>query len=837
VLDHYLTLGGNEVVNSARAFGYATTGNCRASWLRDPDCDTIFDAQGDEQYEYANITQAPWYDPDDPDVTSRFLGLYGVDIRNLSDSTREATNTEKTTAGSQVSGYRHASREVRVRGWMTARGGDALEAGMTWLRNVLEPNACGIHGGACGESDSAFFVDCPPQRRDYTYYTDWVTWTNRITNPSFETVIPGSFAEVRRNRFTDPAATGLTAFGATAGQSTLSQVGGVPHWAIETDQPVGIRTIGTPVFVVGQSYRILLRARANRTLTGNLRLGSTNGPPIAITSEWQWFETTQPAGTTAVTNTGIVLTTAGGHVAGDWVEIDRVLIADGGDKGDWFSGASPTTDSDLDYVWVGAANASASVLQGARVAGQPSSAQQCAAVWSTQWAASRAASVRVIPTGSGNNSTYYATLATLGLETGKTYTALVTARLAAPQIGSLNPRARSLSLNVGDVVSQAPNTAGTHPLRITFTIDGTIITTAATLSLYNGAAAGNGEVWFDDFLIVEGEYLDGYFDGDTPDDPGTDGLEPLYRYAWTGAVDASTSTYEERVFYIGPEPDETYYPFVDEWRRYLHSVRCISGPFTVQEAVSEDGMHVGRLVEFTLLAEVPWVFGITKEIEVPPTVPGVMQDIAYNLFPFPSMELTAGAAFPVAINYATNPSLETNATQWSASVGLNSGSAPDAYFTSGRVTGELAAAGAGVASMRARILGNGSTAASGQARMQIYMTQSLAAIDPEERPSFSIWVAGVSVGGATGAQIVSIKGSVELGTGDPTPDLILDMGTITSPTDIAGHVFTAPSTEIPAGVTQAVIYITATVNWSSSATPASNSDIRIYADAVAITVP
>jgi hypothetical protein len=836
VLDHYLAVGGNEVVNSARAYGYAQTSDCPATWLEDPECDTISDAEEHGiAYTYDEISKAPWYDPDDPDVTGRFLGLYGVEIAGLSDSTRQATVTQKSGDGAVTSGYRHGPREVRVRGWLTAKGGDALEAGMTWLRNVLEPNACGIHGGACGEADSAFFVDCPPRRRDHTYYTDWGLQTNLITNPSFETITPGSFSEVRRNQFTDPAATGLTAFSATAGQSTLSQVGGVPHWAIETDQPVGIRTIGTPAFVVGQSYRILLRARANRTLTGNLRLGSTNGPPIAITSEWQWFETTQSAATSAVTNTGIVLTTAGGHVAGDWVEIDRVLIAAGGDVGDWFSGASPTTDSDLDYVWVGTANASASVLRGVKVAGQPASAQQCAAVSSTQWAASRAASVRVIPTGSGTNSTYFSTLATLGLETGKTYTALATARLVAPQAGALHARARSLSLSAGDVVAQAPNAAGVYPLRITFTIDGTTITTATTLSLYNGASAGNGDVWFDDFLIVEGVYTGGYFDGDTPDDPGTGGLEPLYRYGWTGAADASTSTYESRAFYIGPEPDETYYPHVDNWRRYLHSVRGISGPFAIREAKSKDGIHVGRLVEFTLLAEVPWVFGATRELDLPPTVPGVVQDIAYNLLPFPSMELTEGAGFTVATNYATNPSLETNSTQWAASVALNSGSAPDAYFTSGRVTGELAAAG--VASMRARILGNGSTSASGQARMQIYMTQDVAAIDPDERPSFSIWAAAVSVGGATGAQIVSLRGQVELGDGGPNPILVLDMGTVTAAADVAGHAFTAPSTSIPPGVTIARIYVTAVVNWSSNATPASNSDIRLYADAVAITVP
>jgi hypothetical protein len=158
----YLEFGGNEVGNSARAYGYASTANCPARWIRNPDLKSLNAAVGDGPYTHATIETAPWYDSDEPDLSSRFYGLSVLDIRGLPDSTREASVTQKNGPGAQVSGYRHAAREVRVRGWLTAAGEDALEAGMTWLRNVLEPDACGMHGGICGTSDMAFFVSKPP---------------------------------------------------------------------------------------------------------------------------------------------------------------------------------------------------------------------------------------------------------------------------------------------------------------------------------------------------------------------------------------------------------------------------------------------------------------------------------------------------------------------------------------------------------------------------------------------------------------------------------------------------------------------------------------------------
>jgi hypothetical protein len=161
----YLELGGNEVANNDRVVGYAKTkSDCPLTWFQCEECGTLAEALEEAEYIHANIEDAPWYDPDHPEISEKFLGSYMIEMTGVSDSTREATVVQRTADGAQVTGYRHGSREVRVRALLVGEGREALEAGMTWLRNALEPNACGVHGTDCGATDLQFFVDCPPER-------------------------------------------------------------------------------------------------------------------------------------------------------------------------------------------------------------------------------------------------------------------------------------------------------------------------------------------------------------------------------------------------------------------------------------------------------------------------------------------------------------------------------------------------------------------------------------------------------------------------------------------------------------------------------------------------
>lgn len=185
----YLMIGANEVANNPRAVGYQQTSDCPIMWvIADDEDDHLPGALFDIPYTYSSIEQAPWFDPDDPDTTSRFLGGYVLSIEGLPDSTIDVQSSEKLTDGGVETGSRHASREVRVRMFLTARGMDALETGMTWLRNALAARACGVHGAACNAADLQFFVSCPPPRGYDSVYTEWaITERNVFPNPSFET--------------------------------------------------------------------------------------------------------------------------------------------------------------------------------------------------------------------------------------------------------------------------------------------------------------------------------------------------------------------------------------------------------------------------------------------------------------------------------------------------------------------------------------------------------------------------------------------------------------------------------------------------------------------------
>ncbi len=280
--------------------------------------------------------------------------------------------------------------------------------------------------------------------------------------------------------------------------------------------------------------------------------------------------------------------------------------------------------------------------------------------------------------------------------------------------------------------------------------------------------------------------------------------------------------------------DEEHADLVNSFRRYMHSVKVVSGPTPKENLSSRDDIHFGTVYEFTVASEEAHVYTHRREVEVPPTLPTVVQDIPYNLTTRPSAERTTGAAVVVAVNLSPNPSLETNGTDWSAAVSAVSGSAPAGYFTSGRIAGELAAVG--TAAWRTRILGNGATTASGRAEMVTHQEISLVGEDPLARVSFSEWVAVLGLGGATGAAVVSVTVEAEWRDG-ATPLSLETIGTSTTPSDFSGRAYSLKSRPIPEDTTNVRVYTRIIVDWSSSATPANNSDLRAYIDALAVTIP
>jgi hypothetical protein len=161
----FARLGGTEIINNERSRQYAETEGCSITWMTGPRCETLADALGDDPYSTSGVAQAPWYDVED-ERTHRFFGVYAVSIGGISDSTVTAEVTEGITAGGVIGARRDAVRYLKFRVLLTARGEDALEYGMSWLKSALTPRECGVHQQGCGTTDIEFFLSCPPAPED-----------------------------------------------------------------------------------------------------------------------------------------------------------------------------------------------------------------------------------------------------------------------------------------------------------------------------------------------------------------------------------------------------------------------------------------------------------------------------------------------------------------------------------------------------------------------------------------------------------------------------------------------------------------------------------------------
>ena len=181
------------------------------------------------------------------------------------------------------------------------------------------------------------------------------------------------------------------------------------------------------------------------------------------------------------------------------------------------------------------------------------------------------------------------------------------------------------------------------------------------------------------------------------------------------------------------------------------------------------------------------------------------------------------------MNYSINPSLETNATGWTPAVAGVLGSDPTPFFTSGRVTGELAASG--TASLRLRILGNG-TVASGRAQLSAAHIVDISARPAGAAVSVTLWVGTSIPAGASVTSMKSIQVSIMWYT---AADGFISAQTIgTTTTDFIGRAFSASSLVPPANAAKVRMHVLAEATWASGAT---NSDLRVYVDAAAVTVP
>lgn len=371
---------------------------------------------------------------------------------------------------------------------------------------------------------------------------------NLFTNPNL--VGDGTYAEVRRNRAIMPRATS-----AVGGWSMTFGTGGAGEQTFHGSwgsiaQPVSrgtvtvvptsgairmqVTLIGSDIPVTpGETIRILIRVGCDVPvrLTADWRLGSTYVSAITTPYEtrdygeagWVEWETIVPAG---VDNMRLFVQPHPSQIdVGTRLVTGALMIG----HGDYFDGstADRTVDPDMRQRWLGAPNASESVMEIEQVAGL--TATNCVAGVSTR--AGKPA-VRLIPTGASNLS--YAWSA-IPVEARASGTALGTLYLDEPLTGSLNTDALSIRVHTPTQRESAPNTAGEYPLRLGFSG----ITSGNTLRLYHGGSIGSGDVWWTDIGLFAGEYDGPAFSGDSS---GVVINGRNVRTQWDGAPDNSTSS-------------------------------------------------------------------------------------------------------------------------------------------------------------------------------------------------------------------------------------------------------------------------------------------------------
>lgn len=208
------------------------------------------------------------------------------------------------------------------------------------------------------------------------------------------------------------------------------------------------------------------------------------------------------------------------------VILKNFMIVEGTYAGPYFDGATSAAN-DYTYRWTGTANDSTSELR----ATPPLKIGWLNAIpaTSTDWSSSGTKSVKVSPSGASTDSFAYLTIPPL--ENGKTYTITATMRMTAPQTGTIDTRARRIDVfhsNGYTLGPQAPNVAGVSKVSCTFTVTDKNAYTNARL--YNGASVGNGDVWYDDIMLVEGNYTGDFINPNQ---------NPLAK--WEGAVNDSAS--------------------------------------------------------------------------------------------------------------------------------------------------------------------------------------------------------------------------------------------------------------------------------------------------------
>lgn len=135
----WMEYGGETVANIAATVAYVEAGYTPDGFIVEDCTGTCEDFSllfGVDKYRTPALDGAPWYDPEDPD-TADFAGVVITGTSGLDDSTRTVEMTDTVTAGARPRRPRYNARTVGVTALLVGKSTAAVQAGFSWLRQVL----------------------------------------------------------------------------------------------------------------------------------------------------------------------------------------------------------------------------------------------------------------------------------------------------------------------------------------------------------------------------------------------------------------------------------------------------------------------------------------------------------------------------------------------------------------------------------------------------------------------------------------------------------------------------------------------------------------------------
>lgn len=217
------------------------------------------------------------------------------------------------------------------------------------------------------------------------------------------------------------------------------------------------------------------------------------------------------------------------------LEVKETALIDGVYDGPYFDGTTDLKDSDLSCGWTATTDGSTSVIKGAAVTGQTLTLTHGAAISSTMWKWSGSKSMRIIAQNSGSVDSFVDIKGMVdqsALKPNTTYTISGIRYQRNVLAGTVNLRGFRVNLGGNELTvtgGVAQNTVGPQTISATFTTGETIAGNYSYIRLYNGSKGGNGDVWWDDICLSEGDNGTRYVDG------------TMREARWTGAAHASES--------------------------------------------------------------------------------------------------------------------------------------------------------------------------------------------------------------------------------------------------------------------------------------------------------